>query len=130
MILWYGMMISYSYLRYTDRLFDVFLLFFTVILLELHKKQRREDWVAEKKYIDEPLWGTSLFSCTPSFLHYFLSNPSLLSPPILCRKIAILLQKLLKKHPLSPQCLWHWHINRSKWNEMNLLCILTTSKLN
>ena len=102
MILWYGMMISYSYLRYTDRLFDVFLLFFTVILLELHKKQRREDWVAEKKYIDEPLWGTSLFSCTPSFLHYFLSNPSLLSPPILCRKNCYFAPEAVEKAPSFP----------------------------
>ena len=35
--------ILYSYLKYIDRLLDAFFLLLTVILSELHGKQRRKD---------------------------------------------------------------------------------------
>ena len=40
--------ILYSYLRYTDRLLDLFFLLLAVILSEFHEKPRRKDLVAEK----------------------------------------------------------------------------------
>ena len=43
----------YSYLRYSDRLFDMFFLRLAVILLEFHEKPRRQDWVPEKNYKEE-----------------------------------------------------------------------------
>ena len=39
--------ILYSCLRHNGRLFNVFFLFFTVILSELHEKPRKKDWVIE-----------------------------------------------------------------------------------
>ena len=45
--------ILYSYLRYTDRLLDVFFSSLAVILSEFHEKPRKEDRVTEKKYIEE-----------------------------------------------------------------------------
>ena len=41
--------ILYSYLRYTDRLLDVFFLLLVVTFLELHEKPRRKDWVIESR---------------------------------------------------------------------------------
>ena len=55
--------------------------FFCLILSELHFKPRRKDWVTEKTYIEEFVWGTSLFYYTPSFLcHFLLLSLSTLSP--------------------------------------------------
>ena len=40
---------------------DALFLLLAVILSELHEKPRRKDWVTEKKYIEEFVWGISLF---------------------------------------------------------------------
>ena len=80
--------IIYNYLRYTDMLLDVSFLFFAVILSEFNEKPRRKDWVKEKsnRWIwvrDITFWLRAFFS----IYFYFLSTPSLLSTPLLCRNI-------------------------------------------
>ena len=84
------MQILYSYLRYTDRPLNVFSLLLAVILLEFHENPRRKDWVAEKRYIEEFVWGISLFwlhaLLLRSFLSIFSSTASFLSTPTLYRK--------------------------------------------
>ena len=65
--------ILYSYLRYTDRLLDVFFSSLAVILSEFHEKPRKKDWVTEKKYIEEVVWGRSLSWLHTTFLCHFLS---------------------------------------------------------
>ena len=69
------MQILYSYFQLviSDTLvgsfLDVLFLLLAVILSGLHEKPRRnKDWVTEKKYIEEFMWGTSL-----SWMHALLS---------------------------------------------------------
>ena len=83
--------ILYSYLRYADRLSDVFFLLLVVILSELHENLRRIDWGTEKNHIEEFVWRI-LFFCLHalllmSFFSLFLSSPSFSFTAILLRKI-------------------------------------------
>ena len=53
--------ILHSYLRYTDRLLDVFFLLLAVILSELHENPRKKKLSFRKKCIEAFVWRTSLF---------------------------------------------------------------------
>ena len=46
--------------RYTNKFLDFFFLLLAAILSELHENSIRKDWVT-KKYMEEFVWGTSLF---------------------------------------------------------------------
>ena len=50
-----------SNMWYTDRLLDLFFLLVTVVLSEVHENPGRRNWVTEKNFIEELVWGTSLF---------------------------------------------------------------------
>ena len=65
--------ILYSYLRYTDRLLNVFFSSLAVILSEFHEKPRKKDRVTEKKHIEEVVWRRSLFWVHTAFLCHLLS---------------------------------------------------------
>ena len=60
---------------------DVLFLLLSVILLELHEKPNRKDWLTEKKCIEQFLWGISLFDYMFSFLCHFLLLSSSISSP-------------------------------------------------
>ena len=63
----------YSYLTYTDKLLDVFLLLLAVILSEFHEKPRRKYWVTEESTWKKFCEGHHFFDCTSFFLCRFLS---------------------------------------------------------
>ena len=65
--------ILYSYLRYIDRLLDVFFLLLAVTLSKLHEKSRRKDWVTEESKWRNLCEEHHFFGCTPSSLCHFLS---------------------------------------------------------
>ena len=77
------MEIWYSYLRYTDRLLDVFFLLLIVVLSELHENPRRKDCVTEnstKKHLREE---HHLLATRPPYVIFFaFSAPH--PPPLLC----------------------------------------------
>ena len=95
----------YSYLRYTDKLLDVFFLLVTVILSELHEIPGRKDWATEKRSFEGHLF---LPARTPfyvmCFSSLFLSTHSFSSTPILEKKT--LFQKMVVERgwtlPLPP----------------------------
>ena len=67
------MQILYSYIRYTDRLLDVFFLFLAVILSDLHEKNEEgKIELKEKEYTEEFVWEASLF-----WLHVLIPMPFL-----------------------------------------------------
>ena len=78
----------YSYLRYTDKLLDVFFLLVAVILSELHEIPGRKDWATEKRSCEGHLF---LPARTPfyvmCFSSLFLSTHSFSSTPILEKKL-------------------------------------------
>ena len=61
----------YSYLKYTDRLLDMFFLLLAVILSELYENPRRKNWVTEKSTQKNLCEGHHFFGWTSSFLCYF-----------------------------------------------------------
>ena len=65
--------ILYSYLRYADRLSDVFFLLLVVILSELHENPRRKDLSYRKKYLEEFLRGSSLFRLHALLMSFFVA---------------------------------------------------------
>ena len=95
----------YSYLRYTDKLLDVFFLLVAVILSELHEIPGRKDWATEKRSFEGHLF---LPARTPfyvmCFSSLFLSTHSFSSTPILEKKT--LFQKMVVERgwtlPLPP----------------------------
>ena len=62
--------ILYSYLRYIDRLLDVF---FLLLAVTLSKFGRRKDWVTEESKWKNLCEEHHFFGCTSSSLCYFLS---------------------------------------------------------
>ena len=76
--------IWYSYLRYTDRLLDVFFLLLIVVLSELHENPRRKDCVTEnstKKYLREE---HHLLATRPPYVIFFCFFCPAPPPPLLC----------------------------------------------
>ena len=73
--------VLHSYLRYTDRLLDMFFLLLVVILSELHENSRRKDWVIEKSTQNNMCDKHHFFGCTlflwSHFLLLFSSTPLL-----------------------------------------------------
>ena len=61
-------------------LLDALFLLLSVILSELHEEPRRKDWVTEKKYIEEFVWGISLFWLLALLSMYFCWFLCLLPP--------------------------------------------------
>ena len=69
-----------SYLKYTERLLDVFLLLLAVILSELHEHPRRKDRFTEKSTKNNLYEGHHYFNCTSSYFCRFLSFFCVLPP--------------------------------------------------
>ena len=65
--------IFFSYLRYTDRLFDALFLLLAVILSEFHEKPRRKYWVIDRSTLKNLCETHHFFGCMPSLLCRFLS---------------------------------------------------------
>ena len=85
--------ISYSYLRYTDRIMDMFLLLFAVILSELLENPRRNDLVTKRIYKRICVKDTTfLVTGSPSYVIFCRIFPVL--PPF----------RLLQKFCSKQQC--------------------------
>ena len=69
-----------SYLKYTERLLNVFLLLLAVILSELHEHPRRKDRFTEKSTKNNLYEGRHYFNCTSSYFCRFLSFFCVLPP--------------------------------------------------
>ena len=64
--------VLHNYLRYPDRLLDMFFLLLAVILSELHGNSRRKDWVIEKSTQNNMCEKHHFFGCTLSLWSHFL----------------------------------------------------------
>ena len=73
--------ILYSYLRYTNRLLNMFFLLFVVILSELHEKLRRKDWLIEKSTWLDLSERYHFMAARPISCHFLLFF--VYSPPVI-----------------------------------------------
>lgn len=89
---------EYSYLRDTDNLLDVFLLFLLVILSEQHEIQEKKNELQEYRFSNILGNWHQFFGCTLSPLCHFLL--------LLCQPLPSLLSDLL--------CILNLHLSLSK----------------